>query len=164
MKLETERLELVALDARQLELWMYDLPALESELECSYRATPVKGAFRDVVAVQLKKIQNNIDDYIWQSFWLMKRRSDCAVVGSAGFKTPPDENGEVEIGYNLGREFEHNGFMTETVSAMCTWALSQDGVKHVVAETDLDGFASQRILKRCGFKETSRAQTIWWRL
>lgn len=54
--------------------------------------------------------------------------------------------------------------MTEAVRAMCDWALKQNGVKHIIAETELDGFASQRILKRCGFTEYVRDLTVWWRL
>ena len=72
--------------------------------------------------------------------------------------------GEVEIGYGLGREFEHKGYMAEAVETMCRWALRQDGVRHVIAETDADGEASQRLLQRCGFTEYSRGTTRWWRL
>lgn len=53
--------------------------------------------------------------------------------------------------------------MTETVQAMCSWALKQKGVRHVIAETDLDGYASQNILRRCGFTECRRGETVWWR-
>lgn len=54
--------------------------------------------------------------------------------------------------------------MTEAVQAMCKWALKQENVSHIIAETDVDGFASQRILQRCGFIETRREESIWWRL
>lgn len=71
---------------------------------------------------------------------------------------------EVEIGYGLGKEFEHKGYMTEAVKAMCAWALEQDKVQHVLAETDMHGLASQHVLQQCGFKEYKRNETIWWRL
>jgi RimJ/RimL family protein N-acetyltransferase len=54
--------------------------------------------------------------------------------------------------------------MTEDVQAMCKWAMHQENVSHVIAETDSDGFASQRILQRCGFTESKRDETVWWRL
>ena len=50
------------------------------------------------------------------------RKSDNVVVGSADFKNVPDEKGQVEIGYGLGKAFEHEGYMTEAVRAMCSWA------------------------------------------
>lgn len=54
--------------------------------------------------------------------------------------------------------------MTEAVQAMCEFALKQNGVRNIIAETDLDGFASQRILERCGFKKYKQEETIWWML
>ena len=45
---------------------------------------------------------------------------------------------------------------------MCRWAISQDNVRHVTAETDLDGLASQKLLQRCGFTEWKRGETLWW--
>ncbi|MBO1719365.1 GNAT family N-acetyltransferase [Extibacter sp. GGCC_0201] len=63
--------------------------------------------------------------------------------------------------YNKRR---HSGYMTEAVQVMCKWALKQENVTHIIAETDVDGFASQCILQRSGFVEIKRAETIWWRL
>lgn len=37
------------------------------------------------------------------------------------------------------------GFMTEAVKEMCHWALQQTCVTSVIAETSIDGIASQRI-------------------
>lgn len=53
--------------------------------------------------------------------------------------------------------------MTEAVGALCDWALKQDGVSHILAETEFDGLVSQRVLKRCGFTEYSRDSNVWWR-
>lgn len=54
--------------------------------------------------------------------------------------------------------------MTESVAALCEGALAQNGVKHVTAETEPEGFASQRVMLRCGFREYCRNGTIKWRL
>lgn len=98
------------------------------------------------------------------AFWLILRKNDRVIVGSADFKGIPDERGAVEIGYGLGKAFEHNGYMTEAVKSMCDWALRQSGVVAVIAETDRDGLASQRILEQCGFDKYDERDTIWWRL
>lgn len=164
MKIETERLELAALTPGQLELLVNHIDQLEKELNCSYQAEPLAGVFREIVEGQLRITQNDPDNYVWHSFWLLIRKSDRVAVGSADFKCTPNEKGEVEIGYGLGKEFEHHGYMTEAVKAMCGWALNQENVKHVIAETELDGTASQKILKTCGFKEVKRNETVWWTL
>ena len=164
MKLDTERLELFALNARQMRLWLENLPELEKELNCSYKAELLEGDYLRIVEGQAKLTEENAAEYYWHSFWFLIRKSDRTVVGSADFKKGPNEKGEVEIGYGLGKEFEHNGYMTEAVKAMCTWAKEQPSVTYVIAETLLDNQPSQNILKRCGFVETSRTESVWWKL
>ena len=164
MKITTDRLDIIALTPEQLTLWTKDIAALEKELGCSYRAEPVEGIFRGIVCGQALRAQKQPECYQWHTFWFIIRRSDGVVVGSVDFKDVPDENGEVEIGYGLGREFEHSGYMTETVGAFCEWGLAQPGVRHIIAETETDNFASQRVLTRCGFAEYARDKTVWWRL
>ncbi|MFT3983038.1 MAG: GNAT family N-acetyltransferase [Lachnospiraceae bacterium] len=164
MKIQTERLELIPLTPDQLKLWIENIDALEKELNCSYKAEPMEGVFLDIVKSQSEKTQDDSDNYLWHSFWLLIRTSDRTVVGSADFKDIPNKSGEVEIGYGLGKAYEHNGYMTEAVKAMCEWALKQESVMSVIAETDLDGLASQRILERCQFKKYKQLETLWWKL
>lgn len=164
MTLETERLKLIPLTLRQMTLWVENIKELEAELGCVYKAEPLESDFLEIIERQNQVIGQNERSYPWYSFWLMIRKCDGVVVGSADFKTAPDEKGEVEIGYGLGREFEHNGYMTEAIKVMCAWALKKAGVTHIIAETYLDNEASQRILKRCSFTETKRDQSVWWRL
>ncbi|MCI2058777.1 MAG: GNAT family N-acetyltransferase [Oscillibacter sp.] len=163
MKLETERLELAVLEPKQLRLWAEDLPALEQELACSYRAEPMEGHFLEIIRGQLLITEADPLNYPWHSFWLLIRKEDRTVVGSADFKDIPGKNGETEIGYGLGKMFEHNGYMTEAVAAMCRWAAGQEGVRAVIAETMTDNLASQQVLKRCGFVEYQREKAVWWR-
>ena len=161
VRLQTERLELVPLTALQLRKWLEHPDELERELMCSYRAEPLTGFFREIVEQQLCATRNDLDrNYVWHSFWFLIRRYDRVVVGSADFKDVPDAHGEVEIGYGLGDGFCKNGYMTEAVRAMCEWAFSQSGVKQILAETEPDNGASQRVLLRCGFREISRGETI----
>ncbi len=56
---------------------------------------------------------------LWHTFWFLIRKTDRIVVGSVVFKDVSGTKQEVEIGYGLGKEFEHNGYMTEAVQAMC---------------------------------------------
>lgn len=162
MKIDTARLEIRLLTAEQLALWLHDLPRLEQELDCRYGAEPLAGDFRTIVEMQHAATAADPANPQWHSFWFIVRKTDRRVVGSAIFKDLPDPEGNVEIGYGLGKDFEHNGYMSEAVEALCGWALQQAGVRHITAETDADGFASQRLLQKCGFREHSRAKTCWW--
>lgn len=162
--LYTERLELLPLNAGQLKLLVEDIAALEVELNCHYVAEPMEGIFLEIVKGQLAITQKDPTNFMWHSFWLLIRRSDRIVVGSADFKDIPNKYHEVEIGYGLGKSFEHNGYMTEAVKGMCIWAFTQEGVESVIAETDIDNLASQKILQRCGFIKYSQSESCWWRL
>jgi ribosomal-protein-alanine N-acetyltransferase len=162
--IETDRLYLIPLTANQLKLWIEDIPSLEKELNCTYCAEPMNGIFLDIVKGQYKITVEDEANYLYHSFWFLIHKVDRIVVGSADFKGLPNMDGEVEIGYGLGKEFEHNGYMTEAVKAMCQWAIKQEKIKYIIAETDIDGIPSQRILRRCGFKQYKQGDTLWWKL
>jgi RimJ/RimL family protein N-acetyltransferase len=162
MQIETERLNLVPLTAKQLRLWMEN--QLEQTLACSYQAEPLEGFFLEVVKAQVEATEKDPENYVWHSFWFLIRRLDSVVVGSAVFKNVPDAKGEVELGYGLGKAHEHNGYMTEAVDGLCRWAMQQEGVTNVTAETEKDTLPSHNILKRCGFTLYKEGETLWWRL
>lgn len=163
MMIETERLEQIPLSPRQLRLWVEDMAALEKELSAVYRAEPLEGLFLEIVSTQMKITEKDPEYYQWHSFWFLIRKSDRMIVGATDFKDRPSDTGEVEIGYGLGKDFEHNGYMTEAVKALCDWAFGQSGVTSIIAETDLDGFASHGVLTRCGFVKDSQGETLWWK-
>jgi RimJ/RimL family protein N-acetyltransferase len=162
--LQTKRLEIIPLAAKQLRLWVEDVQALERELDCIYRAEPIEGIFREIVRGQIHKTESDSANYLYHSFWLIVRKIDCVVVGSCDFKDVPNADCEVEIGYGLGKEFEGNGYMTEAMRAFCKWALTQEGIKNVIAETEVDNPKSENVLKRLGFAPYKQGNTNWWRL
>jgi RimJ/RimL family protein N-acetyltransferase len=164
MMIETGRLYLVPLTARQLRLWTEDIPSLEKELCCRYCAEPMEGIFWDIVKVQLDITEKDTANYLYHTFWFLIRKTDRMVIGAVDFKGVPNEGNEVEIGYGLGKNFEHNGYMTEAVQAMCHWAMAQYNISHVIAETNIDSPRSQKILQRCGFIKDKQDKTLWWRL
>ncbi|MER5476709.1 GNAT family N-acetyltransferase [Streptomyces sp. NPDC002734] len=86
----------------------------------------------------------------WTSYVLVRREDDRAV-GSMGFHGPPDEDGQVEIGYDLAVAARGKGYATEALRALSTWALAHDGVDVVTARVDPANTASRHVLERGGF-------------
>jgi len=162
--IETDRLKLIPLDERQLEIWSRDIRSLELELDCTYCAEPMEGAFSVIVKEQLERMKRDFDNYLWHTFWLLKDKASSIIVGAAGFKGTPNSDGEVEIGYASGENFRKKGYITEAVDKMCEWALRQPGVHAVIAETDTWNGESHGVLKRCGFEKYKSGETDWWRL
>lgn len=163
MKLESERLELIPLTARQLRLRLEDIDALESELGFRYRGKPASGFFIEFVHIQAAKARLNPDYYLYHTLWFLLRKADKTVLGEIAFTGAPDENHEVEISYGLSPEFEGNGYMTEAVRTLCDWALDQDEVAHIIAKTE-DNPKSDNTLRRSGFEIYKEDEnTLWWR-
>lgn len=163
--LETERLALIPLNERELELLYTNLPAFERELGCRYQAEPLIGPFRVIVREQLDIMKKDFENYLWHTFWLLKDKESAVIVGAADFKGAPAD-GRVEIGYSTGEAHRKMGYMSEAVRVMCRWALSRNGVGMVVAETDKQNRDSHNVLSRCGFVKYGAADgdTFWWKL
>lgn len=80
------------------------------------------------------------------------RKVDGTVVGDCGFHGGPDENGVVEVAYNIADSVRGRGYATEAVEALIGFALLQHGVRHVRAETTRANHSSQRVLEKAGMR------------
>ena len=72
------------------------------------------------------------------------------VVGDCGWFGPPDDTGEVEIGYGLAPSARGRGLGTAAVQALLEWVRAQ-GAVHVRAEVLPGNEPSLRLLTRLGF-------------
>ena len=165
MKLETNRLEIVPLNSHELKLITENINEFEKELNCKYCGEEMDWIILKIFKSQIPLVQNNSEDYLWHTFWLFKLKNEEKFIGSACFKSIPDVNGEVEIGYGINENYKSNGYTTEAVTAMCKWALKHSSVTKVLAETEKNNIQSQRVLEKCDmkiFKETE--DYYWWSL
>lgn len=164
MVFNTERLELIIPALEQLKLLRFDRKGFEQEFNCTYQGEPLEGFILEYLEEQIRIITSQPETLMYNAFWFLLRKSDRTIIGSLAFKGIPNQYGEIEIGYGLNKVFEHNGYMTEAVKKACEWGVAQNGVSCIIAETDVDGYASQHILKRNGFKRYKFGEESWWRL
>jgi ribosomal-protein-alanine N-acetyltransferase len=78
--------------------------------------------------------------------------SDRTDVGLGSFKGPPAE-GEVEIAYAILPQHQGKGYATAAARAMVEYAFRSGEVRRVIAHTLPDGAASQRVLRKAGFRK-----------
>jgi RimJ/RimL family protein N-acetyltransferase len=78
-----------------------------------------------------------------------------ALLGTCGFKGPPDAGGAVEIAYFTFPDGEGQGIGTAMARALCETAARQPGVRRLRAHTLPEVNASARILSRLGFRHTA---------
>lgn len=68
-------------------------------------------------------------------------------------------DGEIEIGYILKRSAWGKGYATEATKRLLKFAFEETPLEELVATTDLENIASQRVLQKCGlvYEGTRRA-------
>ena len=81
--------------------------------------------------------------------WLLSLRTDGSVLGI--ISAWPGE-GEVEIGFALGRRSWGQGLMTEAVRSVVAWAFEPAPVIRVWAICDVENLASTRVLEKAGLQ------------
>ena len=89
----------------------------------------------------------------WFAWYIIDRESQT-LVGSAGYFGPPDEQGQVEIGYSISSYWRRRGMATEAVALLTERAL-ENGAWRVIAHTMADNVASLGALDKNGFKPTT---------
>ena len=155
IKLQTDRLTIVPLSIDELELLIEDITEFETKLDLVYKGENLNGHLLDVIKYQYKKMQAELENYLWRTFWFFVLKNEKTIIGSAGFRSAPDIEVSVEIGYGINEAYQNKGYTTEAVASICTWALAQNGIKNITAKTDKNHIASQRVLEKCGFKLNS---------
>ncbi len=90
------------------------------------------------------------DSQTWNLGFAVVDPESQSVVGSGGFKGPPDEYGVVEIAYGIVPSFQSRGYATEVAAALTAYCFD-NGVTTVRAHTLPVTNASNHILGKLGF-------------
>jgi ribosomal-protein-alanine N-acetyltransferase len=98
----------------------------------------------------LKQFTPDADGAHWWTYFPILREANT-LVGSCGYKGPPDKEGRVEIGYETAAGFRNRGLATEIAIALLENAFADDRVRLVQAHTLAQVNASSQVLTKCGF-------------
>lgn len=117
----------------------------------------------------LAEIEKSPGSQAWWT-WLPIHIASNTLVGSCGFKGPPDDAGMVEIGYEVAEIWRGQGLATEIARCLVGLAFADTEVKKVQAHTLAEVNPSTRVLTknnfwRVGEVEDSDEGAIWkWEL
>jgi RimJ/RimL family protein N-acetyltransferase len=106
------------------------------------------------VAMQLELEDQGADRGPFGHYQVVLPADDGAevVIGDIGFHAPPDELGEVSVGFGIVPAARRHGYAAEALRLLLAWALRQPEVRAVHADTDLVNLASQRVLQAAGMR------------
>ena len=68
-------------------------------------------------------------------------------------RSPDDQ--EAEIGYSISPGFQRRGLGQETVEALVAHLFNKKGIVRIIAKTDPDNIASNKLLEKLGFSKTA---------
>lgn len=98
------------------------------------------------------------DDHPFTLYRIDETSSGLAI-GGLGFFYEPNEDGTTELGYGLVASARGKGYATEALRLAVAIARSA-GAKRIIADTAVDNVASQNVMVKAGFTETSRTAEL----
>lgn len=83
--------------------------------------------------------------------WKAVEKSSGETIGSCGFARPHGTD-EIELGYLFARKVWGCGLATEAARAATRHGFEKLGFPEIIAVTDLENIASQKVLEKIGFQ------------
>lgn len=160
----SERIELINCNRKILEIISEGNDELSNYLNVN--VIDKWTAFGDqIFGLTLQAVIKDPDSQKWFAYLPIETRSNT-LIGTCGYKGPPDENGTVEIGYEVSEKFRNRGLATEMAEILIKTAFEDKRVKAILAHTMPEENASVKVLKKCNFhfvKEVNDVDdgTVW---
>ena len=162
MNLHTSRCRIYQLTKTQFQQFI-DTPAVLWDQIGVSGDTMHEIWFQDIMRQSLEALDELGCEAWWLTNWPIVDISHETVIGGIGFKGPPNQDGEVEIGYGIAEAYRNQGYMTECIRAVARWALHQDGVTAVIAETAKENLASEVVLRKNEFEPVRETEEFrYW--
>ena len=168
MKIETERLYLVACDQTILQKAIDGDSHLAEYLKVFVPENWTVFGERALQHSLTKLVENDTENGWWS--YLVLEKNENKLIGLCGYKGQPTQDGIVEIGYEIMPEYQNKRLATEVANALVANAFSLDKIVAVQAHTLGAANASTKILEHCDFKKIDEVDggelgTIWkWHL
>jgi [ribosomal protein S5]-alanine N-acetyltransferase len=100
---------------------------------------------------------------VWD--WIAIHRLDQGVIGGIGFMGGPDEDGVVEVGYDIVPEYRKQGYATEMARSLVVWAFQETTINIVTASCLDDNIGSIKVLENVGMRRLEPdGNMLKWRI
>ncbi len=152
----TERLALVPATVELTRAALDGAPALGTGLHAVVPPTwPPEYVDAPAFGFTLRRLAENPGQAGWWLYFILLRDPSApTLIGTAGYKGPPSDDGTVEVGYGIVSDHQRRGYASEAVRGLLARALGTPGVRRVIAETLPELTPSIGVLEKCGFRFT----------
>jgi 8-oxo-dGTP diphosphatase len=148
---QTERLKLRALEESELPrlvelLGVWDIVRWLTVVPFPYKLQHAREFYADIAPLYARGEPQ---------FFVMTLKTDDLMIGGVGLHPPRGTGaaeGEREIGYWLGLDFQGRGLMGEAARAVIDIGFEHAGVRAIGASTTPGNQASQNVLRRLGMR------------
>jgi len=149
----TARLELVPGSPELLRAELRGRDALAAVLGADVPASwPPELYDADAIGWMLARLEQDAAYLQWGfRYFVLRDDARRVAVGAGGYKGPPGDAREVEIGYSVLPEFRRRGFAREASAALVEHAFASGRVDRVIAETLPELTPSIGVLESLGF-------------
>jgi RimJ/RimL family protein N-acetyltransferase len=156
LEFRTERLRMVAATEELLRLELEAPSAFAEHLHAALPEDWPPGEWdRGAIQFFLEQMIAGGDSAAgWYGWYLLldAQENNSILAGCGGYFGPPDEAGQVEIGYSLCAQWRGQGLAKEAIGALVENAWRR-GAQTIVAHTDPQNTASLGVLRACGFQQ-----------
>lgn len=148
--IETSRLELIPCDLAHFEAIISDEAKLASLLQVKLAEDWLGfDAAREAMQPAYEYLRSHPTVLGWWTY-LFVHKADRALIGLGGFKGEVNEEGMVEIGYEIAPGYRRRGLALEAALGMIEYAFSDPRIKRVDAHTLPEHNASTGVLEKAG--------------
>lgn len=137
MEIKTTRLTLFTIDKKQLKAFDHQMIALSPKI-------------KKILKKHLR-LYKKYDDLMKWSIWGIRLNTSGEIIGKVGFHGMPDENGTLDLGYEIYQTYRRQNYCFESVTALVDYIFKYDYVKRIQADCNKDNIGSVRVLEKCGF-------------
>ena len=74
------------------------------------------------------------------------------IIGMVGIGNKEEVDNEIEMAYFVSETHSNKGYISEAAKAMAQWVFDSLGLDYLMAIVEIDNFASQRVVEKCGFE------------
>ncbi|MCD7035349.1 GNAT family N-acetyltransferase [Metabacillus sp. GX 13764] len=158
-EITTENLRLHTWNSKLLQQAIHDPQQLSIDLGLYIgEGFPNEDERKDLFPFLLESLQKGNDAHWYGG--LVIHQEDAAIIGCAGFLSPPDVNGSIEIGYGIVPAYQRRGFATEIARALIKWSFEFSDVKSVTAAPSSSNAPSIRVMEKLGMQKTGFCQGL----